>query len=205
MQDAALRKAPVVVIGGGPSARELTLERLWGRAYVIAINDSARRLPWADVVFSADGRWLRMRARFIEDFAGRKIAVIPPWLSPPAIEGIEVVRRMPGVGVSDDREAVYFGDNSGFAALNWASAVLISRRIALVGFDMNGGGWWHSGYEWPVNLKADTQATWADGFAQIASKLRDRGLDIVNVNPRSAIRCFRFASFDSVVEGTAWQ
>lgn len=188
----------VFLVGGGPSAGELDLEQLRDRGLVIAINDAARRLPWADVMFTADMSYVLRRQDLIRGFAGTKILAAPAGFSLPAGLGpVERVERMPVGATSEDPMATITG-NSGFSALILAAARGASR-VVLVGFDMTGPGHWFGEYEWKCRLGVEEYPDWVAQMDAVAEWLRARGCDVVNVNPNSAIRCFRFADLGDML------
>lgn len=192
------------IIGGGPSARNFNMEALTGRGFVIVVNDGFKRLPRADACFSADGAWLRLRSQALKGFAGNIIAATADSYDDPLPAGAKRVRLLYGVGISLQPDHVWFADNSGFAALSWAFAIGF-RRIALIGFDLNPqGGHWHDGYEWKSRIGPSHYPGWRAAFDTVAPAYAALGGDIINCNPDSNIRGYRFASFDDAVTGRAW-
>lgn len=186
------RGATVFLIGGGPSAEALDLEAMRGRGLVVAINDSARKLPWADVMFSADMSYVQRRAELIRSFAGRVVLAAPSEFELPVGLGrVERVTRMP-VGATSEDPMVTVTGNSGFSGLMLAVA-RGAARVVLVGFDMAGPGHWFGEYEWKCRLGVEHYPDWIAQMDAVADWIRARGCDVVNVNPASAIRCFRFA------------
>lgn len=192
----------VFLIGGGPSAGTLDLERLRGRGRVIAINDSAKRLPWADAVFTIDDSWVSRRADFLRTFPGKKIfATQPGYRLPPGIEAEMLERIDRGGALSNDPMRVVMGFNSGFGAINMAAARKV-KRIVLIGYDMdqsNPQTHWHGGYEWKCRFGVNDYPDWARGISDLAPALRSMKVDVVNLNPNSAIRAFRFGTLDEVL------
>lgn len=186
------------LVGGGPSARAFDLSLLRGCGVVVAINDSFKKLPWADVVFTADGSWLSSRARSLMGFKGEIVAALPCNYAAPVGLQLTRLRRLDGVGLNRGASSVYYADNSGFGAL--ATFAARSRRIVLVGYDMNGHGHWHDGYEWGHKM-VSRFPSWARSFDMVAPLLAARGIDVINVNAQSAIRCFRFAEMADVLGG----
>lgn len=192
------RGATVFVIGGGPSAAGVDLEQLRGRGLVVAINDAAKRLPWADVLFTADMSYVLRRIDLLSKFRGTKILAAPEGYSLPAGLGrIERVRRMAAGATSDDPMATVTG-NSGFSALMLAVA-RGAARVVLVGFDMTGPGHWFGEYEWRCRLGVEQYPDWVAQMDAVADWIGARDCDVVNVNPESAIRCFRFAELAEVL------
>jgi hypothetical protein len=195
----------IAIIGGGPSAGQRDLGRLGETLCVAVVNDGFRKLPWADICITADGWWFQKRAKELRGFGGRIVAILPGHVRDVPLR-YERVQRLKGAGVSRDPQAAYFADNSGFAALSWAAANGY-RQIALIGFDLNpSGGHWHEGYEWGKNRFGPAHfARWASAFDAVGPEYAAIGMDIVNTNPASAVKAFRFASFEDVVSGRAWE
>ena len=46
-----------VIVGSGPSARATDFSLIDIRTRVIAVNESWRLVPWADVLYATDGIW----------------------------------------------------------------------------------------------------------------------------------------------------
>lgn len=192
------RGATVFLIGGGPSASAFDFERIRGRGLVVAINDAAVRLPWADVMFTADMSYVLRRRNIIRQFFGTKILAAPVGFPLPAGVGIvERVNRLAVGATSSDPMTTVTG-NSGFSALILAAA-RGAARIVLIGFDMAGPGHWFGEYEWKCRLGVEQYPDWIAQMEAVGGWLRSRGCDVVNLNPDSAIRCFRFASLDEVL------
>lgn len=190
----------VFLLGGGPSLRGFDFASLQGRGVVVAINDAFRVAPWASEVFSIDTVWLRNRERELHAFAGRIVAAVPDNFET-TLPGLWLHRRR-GPWISDDMSEIRTGDNSGFAALGMA-AMRGASRIALLGYDMNGPGHFHAGYPWHCRFGSNCYPTWVRFFSRIARPLHARGVRVVNCNPRSAIRCFKFGTVDDVAETPA--
>lgn len=182
------------IIGGGRSAAKQELHNL--RAFTVALNEAAFRVEGVDVIFTADGSWLKRAALRLHDVGEiRIVAALPDGREAPDIPRLEIIRRIKGVGISDNPQEVFFGDNSGFAALNWLIASGF-KRIALVGFDMK-GGWWHAGYNYKRKIPTFVQYnSWISAFDAVAQEIGKRGIDVVNTNPDSALRCFRFGKLE---------
>lgn len=193
----------VFIIGGGPSAARENLDALRGRGIVVAVNDSARALPWADVVFTADMSWLQRRADFVRAFTGARVATGPADFAFPDIPDLQTPIRIDGVGLTSNPSATY-ATNSGFGAFTWAVAKG-AKRIVLVGFDLTEAGHWHGGYEWKSRFGAPHYSAWSDEFGVVARDVAARGVQVINTNFESAIGCFPFARLTDIAEGNvAW-
>lgn len=174
----------VYIIGGGPSAGKVNFAKL--RGIVIAVNDSGRLLPDADVLFTADLHWVRSRLPLIESFAGDVVVAMP--LNPRRVGALHPIpSRCWRVKRRGDH-------NSGLEALYWA-ADMGARRIVLVGFDLKRPAHWHGGYEWvhrPEMSPTVQYPQWVGCFAEAAVEMQERGVEVLNANRQSAIRSFPF-------------
>lgn len=188
----------VFLIGGGPSLCGFDFMRLQALrrsgSIIIAINDAVRRCPFANVVFSIDRVWLARRHATIRAFRGERVAVVDP-AHARFLHGIRYFRRSREARLSDDPGVICTGENSGFAALGMA-IMRGAAKVFLLGFDMNGPGHFHSGYEWHCPHGVADYPRWASYFDVLAEAARKRGVEVFNCNPESAIRCFPFALAD---------
>lgn len=193
----AWRDRPVFLIGGGPSAAQ-HIEAVHGRGLCIAVNDSFRKCPWADGVFTIDDYWLSRRYDELKAFAGAIVVGVPLDFAKPLPSDVERIECRKGASLSDDPSLCFEGDNSGFAALCWAIANG-AHTIVLLGYDMDQAGHWHGGYEWKCKFGVRDYPKWRRHFEMIAHLVRARGVDVVNLNFNSRIRCFRFERLDRVL------
>lgn len=182
----------VYLIGGGPSLKGFDFARLRRRGVVVAINDALLSVPWADASFTIDLVWLRNRIWPLAAFLGERIAMVPDgWVPPPplTLECFKTYLR------TDEAS----GGNSGYAAL----AVALHRgaaRVALLGYDMSGPGHWHKGYDWQSRFGAADYPRWRQQFHLLAYAAQQRGVRVINCNPKSGIKYFPHAAWDSVAE-----
>ena len=185
------------VIGGGPSLKRFKWEKLAGELTIGVNRVFEKFLP--TMIFCMDARvwgWLeqgrfgsRARERF-KDFPGYKVWVDnSTYLFPPE-ERIYVVGGLEP-----------HGGNSGHAAVNLA-VKLGANPVYLLGFDMKGDGkggqkWWHDGY--PELQEEGVYEYYIRAFTDTAWRYRDAGVDVVNLTPRSALKCFPTDKFSNVV------
>lgn len=197
-----LSSRPVFLIGGGPSAGRLGFKNMRDRGTVIAINDALKSLPWADIVFSADGSWAMRRIGPVSKFKGLVALALDPSTKVRFAQPFLRMKRVDGAAMATSPEEIPYGDNSGFGALNFAVACG-AKRIALAGYDMNADGHWHAGYEWKTvaEKEPDRVSRWIKAFETVAPALKAAGVDVVNLNPESALRCFRFQTLGGFLEG----
>lgn len=97
------------------------------------------------------------------------------------------------------------GGNSGFQALNLA-VLFGSRRIILIGFDMNdrSGVHWYGRNNWKManNPDATNFRRWISAFERAAPILADAGVEVVNAAENSSLRCFKRWSIEDTMK--AW-
>jgi hypothetical protein len=176
-----------------PGAYSPYLEPIHGK-HVIAINNAYQIGTWIDIVFFGDCKWHKMHQKALLEWPGLKVTCCPRFGNKhkKESEGIKFLQRGPRYCISNSREAVAWNDNSGAAAISLAAHLGVCR-IILLGFDMslgvNNTSHWHGAYGYgafkppfPKHLK---------GFPTIALHARQRGIEILNASPTSAIKCFK--------------
>jgi len=203
--------ACVAILGGGPSLKGVDLSPLAASGVrVVAVNRALEIYPAADLHFAADAKWYRLHGRTLAGFAGLRVTCCGNdrlarehgaerllWLrahgrggtAPPAL--------------SKDPSALR-GECSGGLALNMAYR-LGARRILLLGYDFKAGPagetHWHDGYEGPC--RARDAGLWRNKFMpaieRMAPALQAEGVEVVNCNPDSALRCFPFATLEEAL------
>src|SRR4029077_474775 len=149
----------VAIVAAGPSAKTAGVEALQNRIHVIAINESHRLCPWADILYCCDPDWWKLRAGEVQKFPGIKLMLDNPPQSNLVAEVAKLKiakKKQPGdVWINDflfDQAGVIgSGGNSGFQMVNLA-AQFGATGIALVGFDMSliGGVHWHGNHPYPL-------------------------------------------------------
>ena len=186
----------VYIVGGGPSAGRHDLSQLHHHGIVIAVNDSAAELPDASVVFTASPPWVRHRIGLVYRHRGQLVVrtahspgIIRRWKLPP--EALILPFRCVPTISETERSA---GHNSGTEAIYWAAAQG-TRRIVLIGFDMDEPGHWHGGYEWfpdPETRRDAEEAypLWVTNMERVMQDLAAAGVECLNANPTSAIHAF---------------
>lgn len=190
----------IVVLASGPS---LTLEqtRRVGRARLegwraIAVNDTWRLLPSADVLYACDGKWWEMHYAAVRaGFAGElwtqaRAGAARDRLKLERFE-LEHVEGRNGRGLCTAPGAINTGGNSGFQAINLAYH-FGAREIVLVGFDMqNTGGRAHFFGDHPDGLpQAADPGQWISNYDDLAPDLAREGIVVYNATAETALRCF---------------
>lgn len=195
------------IIGGGPSVKNLDLSYLRGEL-TIGIN-RAYELFNTNILFGVDGQfwsWAEQgklgaesKQKF-EDYRGYKVWMALHRLFPPDYYLIDVDDR--GGYRIGSTSMLAFKNNSGYGAINLAAA-LGANPIYLLGFDMHGDKqgkqkWWHDGY--PIDYGEDVYTSYIREISAFAPVLKEAGFDVINLNPKSALKCFSFGNYKKVVE-----
>ena len=181
--------ATVVIIAGGLSLTDDDCAYVEGRAKVIAINDSWRRAPFADILYGSDAKWWNYY-RGVPEFTGEKW--LQDKLEPLGAEcaarwGLNLVRSEPGQGLSLDPSYIHQGSNSAYQAMNFA-VLAGAVRILFLGLDCQGGHW-HG--EHPVEIRGTPNYAGAiKAFETSLADLSLRGISVINCSPATALMCF---------------
>ena len=120
-------------------------------------------------------------------------------------DGIFVVKKLADRQISLDIEkGIYPGKNSGFGALMLAIS-LGATKIGLVGYDLKVDlerekTHWHDGYlnQTPRGLQRKLDNFRLE-FEEFAPAIRQLGIEVVNLNPDSALRCFTFSTIGEML------
>jgi hypothetical protein len=186
----------VVIVGGGPSLTEdqlrLCAKTDWG---CIAINDSYRVAPWADLLYFADPQWWLWHHDdyYFKSFTGQTVTVADTQKVPPA-KTLHRLDIRAGQGLSSDPTKVHAGLNSGYQCINIAY-LAGAKRIVLLGFDMHfpgGVSHWHGGHPEKVPESNYTNL-YAPQFDTMLPQLKAAGVEVWNCSPGSRLTAFPFA------------
>lgn len=182
-----------VILGSGPSAAgaELELANRGRRIRVIAVNDSWRLCPDADVAYACDGAWWKAR-QGLSAFQGLRLThdaaacLVYPGLRQVGIARgrDEILVETPGI-LGD-------GGNSGFQAINLAVQCGATKLI-LVGFDMrlDLGVHWHGKHGRGLNNPtAINLAKWRGIIDGCAPQLAELGVCVINTSAVSALEAY---------------
>jgi len=116
----------VVILAGGPSLAAAHVARCQG-AHVIAIKDTIRLAPWADVLYGCDAKWWAHHGAQLRAFTGLRYA-----LEAGASAWATVLRNTGELGLEADPSGLRTGKNSGYQAINLA-VHLNARQIIQIG------------------------------------------------------------------------
>lgn len=180
---------------------------------VIAIKESHELCPWADVVYGCDPAWWLFR-NGLPSFKGLKITWEGSNLHRfPDIKRIRIDKSQDRIYpvdrrryrmVFDDPGMIGGGGNSGFQAVNLA-VHFGATKLLLVGFDMHdrGGVHWYGRNGWARGGNPDETcfARWRRDFDVAAIDLENRGVQVVNASPMSAMTCFGRSTVEKAIAG----
>jgi hypothetical protein len=181
----------MAVLASGPSMSQELADQVHAAGVpAIAVNTTFRLAPWAWMLYGADAAWWQNTPGALE-FRGQK-------LSCEQVRGIPRIGQAGRVGYTDDPALVYTFSNSGAQAIQIA-AKSGARRILLLGMDMSGGHW-HGEHPAPLRrTDPDLYPVWRGHMAVLAKALADRGVEVLNCSPESALECWPKVSLEDVV------
>lgn len=194
----------VVAVASGPSFTEaqaalIREAREAEKCRVIVVNRSWERVPNADVLYGADGKWWRRYWPEVErGFQGECWTCDATVASEFGLCWIKA-ENCKGRGLSRDPSRIFNGGNSGYQALGLAYH-FGATRIVLVGYDMahtGGRAHWHDDYTdksvdgrrvtWNNASGVDK---WVKGFGPMAADLKAAGVAVVNCTVETALTQF---------------
>lgn len=201
--------ATVVCLASGPSLTPEDVDYVRGKARVIAINDTVRLAPWADVLYSSDRYWWQHHGGVLS-FTGPKFCVgsdNAPDLEIRACPDVRVLRNTGLSGLEVDPSGLRTGKNSGYAAVNLA-VHLGASRVILLGYDMGASplGRRHFFGDHPRGLNNPTPdhfSWWIGLFDSIVEPLAAAGVSVVNCTRRTALSCFPLDDLRSALTSDA--
>ncbi len=190
----------IVCIGGGPSLTQAQVDACRDRrdsagelVRVIAINDAWRLAPWADLLYFCDDKWWQWHGKKLAHWRAR-IARLEGGCHDFGDARIKVLRNIGRSGLSEFRDGVMNGKNSGYQAINLA-VHLGAKRILLLGYDMKaaidkGAVKTHWFGDHPGGTSQDVYLQMLPWFDTLPPLLKKRGIEIINCTPGSALRTF---------------
>lgn len=175
----------VAILASGPSMTPAVAEAVRAAGIpAIVVNTTHRLAPWADLLYAADEAWwMHPDNRDALQFAGLKVSV-------GVVPGVLRLRNGGNVGFDPDPQSLRTGGNSGYQALHIAVHAG-AARVLLCGFDLRGCHW-HGPHPAPLRkTEPDVYTRWRERYATLLPALAERGVDVANVTPGSALSCFR--------------
>lgn len=171
-----------------------------GRTRVIVVNNSYQLAPWADLLYFADARWYKWHQDALKGFTP-PIATLDNTGIQQAHPRVYSLHRGAATGLSSESDTLNTGSNGGYQAINIA-VLAGAARIVLLGFDMHGSAGkchWHAGH--PVRNDPRVYASlMIPKFATMLPDLKKAGVEVVNVTPGSALRCFPMDTLEHAIK-----
>jgi len=205
LPDGSWKNQRCFIIGGGESLKGFDFSKLKNEL-VIGVN-RAYEMGNCTINYAMDNNlyhWItkgklgwEAKKRF-KDFKG-----IPVWLDSAGYDyprGIFILNKLDSHKNSYVmKDGIKSGTNAGFGALNLA-VCLGANPIYLLGFDMEGKDgkqvWWHNGY--PENQIERVYDKFILDFKKIVPDLKEKGIQVINLNPDSKLKCFDFGKFEDI-------
>ena len=191
----------IVLVAGGPSAKDVNLEAGRGRARFIASNNSYKLCPWADALYACDETWWTEYGAHAE-FEGLKVsqdqrakAKYPVIKKVVAVRGVETL-------ITDQPGLIGWGGNSGFHALNLA-VQWGAGKVILVGYDMTlkNGLHWHGEHVGKCSNPNDKNVVrWRRVVDDAAATLTKLQIKAFNCSPLSALTEYPKCSFEAALD-----
>lgn len=190
------------IVASGPSLNQVEVDKLKGKARVIAVNDSWRLCPWGDILYAADRAWWQHHD-YVKQFDGERWTQQQghrAWRQEATDAGLLVIDSTHSGSFSFDSSIIHTGKNSGYQALNIA-VLLGATRILLLGIDcttFDGKIHWFGDHP-PALNKMSPYAIFNQEFKKASVALGQAGIDVINCSERSAVTCFRKAKIEDVL------
>jgi hypothetical protein len=204
-----------VILAGGPSLPLDIATKLPGKARVIAINDSWRLCPFADVLYFGDAAWWRMQQDMNQRSVDGRVSFHDMiykgfWVSIANFAEHPQVRCLWATGqqgLETNPTALHTGSNSGYAAINLAY-LYGAKRIILLGYDMKCQGertHWHNGPRERAGMFSVALNSFLYHFNSLVDPLKEAGVEVVNSTPDSALTCWPYVPLEEALEDLAWK
>jgi hypothetical protein len=186
----------VIIVASGPSLRAFPFYRLRGRGFVIAVNNAARAVPFANAWVTVDT--MRLGDRIPARFDGTRYIAAPEEFGSPDARcpcdrhipdfDVKYLRRIDQPTLAED-PTVLHGLNSAFGALNFAYH-LRPRRIVMFGVDANRFEAYFYGHRQATRKQNRVIQDMPDVFASAVPQLEAAGIEVLNASAASSVRCF---------------
>lgn len=191
----------VVCIGSGPSLLPADVDYCRDRARVIAIKDTHRIAPWADVLYCGDEFWWQAYRDSIA-FAGLRFALASPeqrWLSLLEACGVHRLTIGDATRLESDPTRLATGGHSGYQAINLA-VHLGAARVVLLGYDMkpadDGRAHYFGSHAYS---KKKPPFQWLDTFNAMPARLAELGVTVLNASRETALTVFPRVSLEEAL------
>ncbi len=172
--------------------------------HVIGTNLAFMLGNWISALYFADTTFFRVYRKEILKFPNLKVTCVNHIDKNllPLTRNIKRMKRDNQAGLSKRQDTINWNYNSGAAAIDFAAHLGV-KRINLLGFDMkpvDDRTHWHEGFQCYLKPTKDhVFKRFLKMFPIIAIHAKIRGIEILNVNPDSAIEDFPKVSLKEVL------
>ncbi len=177
----------VVVLANGPSLTPEDVDACRGQ-HVVAIKDTVRLAPWAEVLYGCDAKWWRAHPETAA-LACPKFGLEPVQ----GREDVQILRNAGEAGVESSPDGLRTLRNSGGQAINLA-VHLGARRIVLLGYDMQPEAGRHRWFGRHVYHHGADHAPPYELFLRmmptLIEPLRALGVTVINASRTTALDIF---------------
>lgn len=166
--------------------------------HIIGINMAFQLGDWVDVLFFGDHGYFKNNTRDILQFPNLRVTCTE--MKHPMIKIMGQYKTT--YGLSGSTHHLCWNHNSGGAAIDLAVHFGV-KRIILLGFDMDAEdnhSHWHKLYADKSRIRlSSTYKRHLKGFPVIQEQAEKLGVEILNANPDSKIKCFKKVSVKEIL------
>lgn len=183
----------VLIVASGPSAETVPLETAKDKARFIAINESWKLCPWADLLYACDGAWWKANEGAAAFGGLRATQDQTVRVRFPDVQHVKCRRGVSRILIDDSGE-VGDGRTSLFQALNLVVRAGPPRVIGLVGADMrlDYGMHWHGPHRGELNNPREKIVErWREALDGVADQLSGLGVTVFNLSAISTLQNYR--------------
>lgn len=192
-------KTECFIVGGGPSLSSFDWSLL-NNKITIAINNAYQVLPQASICYFTDNDWFSTHQISLLQHPGIKVKGSLPQhhIHHPKVKEYTLTQVS---GLASNGNLAH-GYNSAHAAPNLAYT-LGFKTIYLLGIDMGytgGVSHWHD----TTNHRVDNELVYRQmitAFEETAIELVSRGIEVINLNPQSKLKCFKMMEYNEILKG----
>jgi hypothetical protein len=195
------------VVAGGPSLEGFDWDLLGKDKFVVAINQSHRVLPDAQIVYFTDRKYWRGNRESLLNHKGILIrGVLGSGNKEEKHHRIRFMHLTGSTGLEKTSGKLKHGSNSTYAVINMLAVHLNFNKIYLMGVDMR---WakkgkkdtthWHEGYK--AVTPESAYGRMIANFATLVTPLKDADVEVINlVNPKcpSKLKCFKTKELNEI-------
>ena len=188
------------ILGGGPSLKDFDAGRLKNKR-VIAVNNTYRIAPWADVCYFMDAIWYEWhKEELLNTYHGILITTSKQQRDDPNVKFLE--RGPSRLGIAREPSRLVRGTNAGYGAIGIA-VHLGAKRIILLGYDMkvgkDGEHNWHKDHKRKVPAQV-YKNQFMGGYLSLPAPLKERGIEVLNATPGSELEVFPKVNIEEILE-----